>query len=352
MGILEGILFILFFCIIFFFLNFYVWGRIFYFLNLGRGKKFYTGLIFLSTSYLIAMGLLRLSENIFTTIIYIFASVWLGVLFLTFCCLIVGELVNLWGKIRKKIIGISILCVVAMLSLFAVINASFLVVQKIELSFAKQLKVVQLSDVHIGTVRNDEYLQKIVRKVNELQPDIVLITGDMVDGSAAVRPGMFDELKKIKSKVYFVTGNHETYEADLADVLKIISSSGVEILDNRVVEFKGVQIVGVSYNMKRGHLREELSKLNIDKEKPAILMYHEPRDGAVAQDFGIDLMLSGHTHDGQIDPFNLPVKAAYRHSRGLYELGAMRWYISPGTGTWGPPMRLGSKNTITLFELQ
>jgi hypothetical protein len=352
MGILEGILFILFFCAVFFLLNLYVWGRIFYFLNLGRGKKFYSGLVLLSSSYLIAMGLLRLSENFFTTIVYIVASVWLGILFLTFCCLLVGEVVNWFKKFRKKTIGIAVLVLTASLSLFSLINASFLDVQTINLNFPQPLKVVQLSDVHVGTVHNEEYLERITKKVNALNPDVVLITGDLVDGSAAMRPGMFDELKKIKAKIYFSTGNHETYEGNIADVLKIITDSGIEVLDNRAVDFQGVQLVGVSYKMQRDNLKTELEKINIDKTKPTILMYHEPRDGDVAADFGVDLMLSGHTHNGQLAPFNLAVKLVYPYINGIYNVGNMNWYVSPGTGTWGPPMRLGSQSTITFFDLK
>lgn len=138
----------------------------------------------------------------------------------------------------------------------------------------------------------------------------------------------------------------------MSEVLPIIKNTGVNIIDNEVVDFQGIQIVGVSYHMVPEHLEQELSKLNLDKNKPTVLMYHEPRDSEVANKFGVDLMLSGHTHNGQLFPFNLFVLMVYPKIYGVYDIGDMILRVSSGTGTWGPPMRLGSNNEITFLDLK
>jgi len=251
----------------------------------------------------------------------------------------------------KKKIGLVIIAVSLLISLYAIINARFPEVHAETINFPANLKIVHLSDVHIGTVNSENYLRNIVEKTNELNPDVVLITGDLVDGSAKITPEMLSPLKELKAPVYFTTGNHESYEG-LSEVLPIIKNTGVNIIDNEVVDFQGIQIVGVSYHMVPEHLEQELSKLNLDKNKPTVLMYHEPRDSEVANKFGVDLMLSGHTHNGQLFPFNLFVLMVYPKIYGVYDIGDMILRVSSGTGTWGPPMRLGSNNEITFLDLK
>jgi predicted MPP superfamily phosphohydrolase len=208
-----------------------------------------------------------------------------------------------------------------------------------------RLRAVQLSDIHIGSVHNSNYLQSIVEKTNALNPDVVFITGDLVDGSAPMHAGMFDELKGLKAPAYMILGNHETYEG-VPEFLEIVKTTGIPVLRDEAVEFKGVQIVGLDFKDERGNASRQYLK-TVDYSKPTIVLHHIP--------VGVDemksgVMLSGHTHNGQIIPWNLFVRMAFKHVHGLYKTGDAYIYVSPGTGTWGPPMRLGSWNQITLLE--
>jgi len=173
---------------------------------------------------------------------------------------------------------------------------------------------------------------------------------DMVDGSAQLHKHTFCALNKIKAPFLFVTGNHETYEG-LEEVFRVLNPTNIKMLSNEMFEFNGIQIIGVNYSFDQDHLKNMLHSLKIEKSKPSILMYHLPQGLDVANEAGVDLQLSGHTHNGQIFPFSLLVKLLFPYNNGLYEYNGTCLYVSQGTGTWGPPMRLGSKNEITLIKL-
>ena len=130
------------------------------------------------------------------------------------------------------------------------------------------------------------------------------------------------------------------------DVLK---STKLQILDDKAVKFKGVQIVGISFVQDRHYLKTALKKFNITQ--PSILLYHNPEGLQYASEAGISLQLSGHTHNGQIFPFTGIVKIAFPKIKGLYDIDGMKLFVSQGTGTWGPPMRLGSVNEIAVLRL-
>jgi predicted MPP superfamily phosphohydrolase len=136
-------------------------------------------------------------------------------------------------------------------------------------------------------------------------------------------------------------------------VKETIKNLDLRLLDNEMVLENGVQIIGVNdrQSLHGTNLASILDGLAIDTGVPALLMYHSPADWAVARKHGVDLMLSGHTHNGQIYPFNLLVRIFFKYVNGLYEEEGKHLHVSPGTGTWGPPMRLGSRNQVTLITL-
>jgi len=242
-----------------------------------------------------------------------------------------------------------VLGIALLISAVALFNGHTLVVEEVELEgFGTELNIVQLSDIHVGSVRGDGYLKRIVEKVNKLEPDAVVITGDLFDGSAPLHDDMIDPLNDIVAPVYFISGNHEMYEG-IDEIRRIISNTKLHDLDDKVVEIKGVQLIGVGFEQQKNNLNGNIP--SFDKDKPAILLHHIPEGVDYAKSTGIDLMLTGHTHNGQIVPFNLLVKMIFSRSEGLYDVDGMKLYVSPGTGTWGPPMRLGSMNEITLLHL-
>ncbi|MBR9691127.1 metallophosphoesterase [Candidatus Woesearchaeota archaeon] len=338
------------FLIMYFGMHFYAFFRLFGTFSWNMGFWFYSITIFFTLTYISSAFLQKVYRNIYTKIFYIASSIWMGMVFLLFSTFLVLEPFRIFFDMGTKT-GVGVILFVILLSVYSSINHFFIRVKTIDVPFDAKLNIVHLSDLHIGTINNHNYMKKLVKKVNSLRPHVVLITGDLVDGSAPLNPSMFEPLKQINTRTYFVSGNHEFYEG-LTEVIPIIKSANIEVLKNEIVDFKGAQIIGVEYSENKGHLRHMLSFLSIDKKKPTILMYHAPIELGHAHKAGVDLMLSGHTHAGQIFPFTFFVWLAYPRFNGLYKYKDTHLYVSPGTGTWGPPMRLGSFNEITLLKLK
>lgn len=216
-------------------------------------------------------------------------------------------------------------------------------------------KLLHLSDLHLGPIWRQKRYEKILRVVNKLNADLVCITGDLFDGLDSDF-SWFTELKiKAKEGVFYSHGNHDLI-LGAKKVEELLSSSNIKILDNTMVEIKGLQIIGLScYYQGRLDVKGKiLSNLNYTEAKPSIMLYHEPKDIDLARQAGIDLQLSGHTHGGQFFPFNLIAKLLFTgFSSGLYQLaGGFSLSLSAGAGTWGPPLRLFTKSEYSLIELE
>jgi hypothetical protein len=347
------IIFLSVFLAVYFALNSYVVLKLASLLKYQNNAVILGLIIFFTAGFPLATLIERFIPNLISRIFYTIASTWVGVMFLLFSTLVVYEIIRFFIKIDPKIACMTILIFVLIISLISIINAFFVVVKDVEVpitNLKEELSIVQLSDIHIGTIRNSAFMNKVVEKTNKLDPDVVVITGDVVDAASRLEPEMFSPFDKLRARVFFVTGNHETYEG-IDNVYKLLDNSKIKILDNEVSSFDGIQIIGIEYSENKTHLKEKLSELNFDKNKPAILLYHSPSGMEYAKEYGIDLQLSGHTHAGQIFPFTLLSRIFFPKVRGLYDLDGMYLYVSPGTGTWGPYMRLGSRNEITLLKL-
>jgi predicted MPP superfamily phosphohydrolase len=159
---------------------------------------------------------------------------------------------------------------------------------------------------------------------------------------------------KAPQGVFFITGNHEEF-GDSTAFINAVKSVGIRTLVDEKTEVDGVEIIGVDYHnaSDKKQFAHILSKLAIDKAKPSILLKHEPKDIDVARDAGISLQISGHTHRGQLWPFEYMAKLVYKgFSYGLKSLGTTQVYVSSGVGTWGPPMRVGTDGEIVVFTLK
>ena len=221
-----------------------------------------------------------------------------------------------------------------------------------------RFKIVQISDVHLGLIVREKRLKRILEKVNAEQPDILVSTGDLVDGqinNLADLANMFGQVKTRYGK-YAITGNHEFY-AGLDRALEFIKKSGFSILRGRSISVAGViNIAGVDDPAgKRYQLSEAISEnellSNLPEEKFTLLLKHRPWvDEKSARLF--DLQLSGHVHKGQIFPFYFFVKLSNPNDIGLSRLpGGSYLYVSRGSGTWGPPMRFLAPPEVTVIEL-
>jgi predicted MPP superfamily phosphohydrolase len=215
-------------------------------------------------------------------------------------------------------------------------------------------KVVFVSDIHIGAIWNRHSTMRIVEKIRKESPESVLIGGDAFDGVKCDGDDFtipFSSLHPPKG-IYFISGNHEYINNNNGFFFEAVRKAGVRILNNEKVDFDGIQLLGVDW--KDSHAAADferiLKDIHIDRSKPSILLKHEPNDLAVAEKAGVSLQLSGHTHQGQIFPLSLITKRIYRgYDYGLKKLGSMMVGVSSGVGTWGPPLRFGTKSEIIVI---
>lgn len=224
----------------------------------------------------------------------------------------------------------------------------------------KGFKIVQISDIHIGEMTTAADLAEIVAIVNRLQPDMVAITGDLVDGEAAQLRGELVPLGGLRAKegMFFVTGNHEYYSG-AEDWLPEIERLGVRILRNERTELRrggdSLVIAGVN-DHKAGRFGDapdyERALGGIEPGRTVILLAHQPIAAQKAAAWQPDLVLSGHMHGGQIWPFKYFVLLQQPYIRGLYREGETQLYVNQGTATWGPPMRVGTEKEITELILK
>jgi predicted MPP superfamily phosphohydrolase len=216
-------------------------------------------------------------------------------------------------------------------------------------------KIVFISDVHLGNVRGRRYMARVVRQIQALQPYAVFIGGDLFDGPACNEAALVEPLRELKvpGGVNYITGNHEYYLPNVQRAIEAIRATGVKILNNEKMDMGGIEFVGVDYmaTNKPEKLKEVLEGFHIDRNKPNILLKHEPKDLDIAEAAGMSVGFFGHTHQGQIWPLSLLTKQIYKgFDYGLKPHGTMQVYTSSGIGTWGPPLRLGTRSEIVLVE--
>jgi uncharacterized protein len=222
--------------------------------------------------------------------------------------------------------------------------------------------IVQLSDVHVGPTIGKRFLSRIVDRVNALNPDVIAITGDLVDGSVPRLAQHVAPLARLRARhgVFFVTGNHEYYSgAD--EWCAHLGALGVRVLRNERVSIgsgaDSYDLAGVDdfagHHFGKGHGADLAQALaGRDESREVVLLAHQPRAVVEAERAGVGLQISGHTHGGQIWPFNYLVRLQQPVTSGLQRFGRSLIYVSNGTGYWGPPMRLGSPAEITQLVLE
>ena len=221
--------------------------------------------------------------------------------------------------------------------------------------------IVQISDVHVGPTIRARYVEGIVEAVNRLNPDLVAITGDLVDGSVPELGAQVAPLARLVSRhgSYFVTGNHEYYSG-VEPWLVELHRLGIKVLHNEhvVIERGGAKLVlaGVP-DYSAGHFDEahrsdaRAALAGAPAGAVKLLLAHQPRSAPAAAEAGFDLQLSGHTHGGQFLPWRFFVQFQQPFTSGLHKVGRMWIYVSRGTGYWGPPKRFGAPSEITELRL-
>jgi uncharacterized protein len=270
-----------------------------------------------------------------------------------------------------------------------------------------------VTDTHLGHIRNGRFIRRAVRKLTSLRPDVVFLAGDVYDGTAAdfeklaepwaeliaslndsvassaeshhggtetrrkAKVGSSRDYAELNDPVrngglrreqsatavleespflgvYYILGNHEEFYSH-AEFLPPLERSGVRFLNNEKVDLDGLQLVGVHYRDAIGeeHYRQVLRRMDIDRSRASILLLHAPVRMAVAEEEGISLQLSGHTHGGQFFPYTLVARRVWgKFIHGLQQLGKLQIFTSYGAGTWGPPMRVGTRPEIVMIRFE
>jgi len=218
--------------------------------------------------------------------------------------------------------------------------------------------IVQLTDIHLGVIVDGGRLEKIVATVNGLHPDLVVVTGDLMDENADRQLALADPLQRIQSRygLLAVTGNHEYY-AGAEKIIRHGAEIGMRfLLNEKIVLPNGLVVCGLNdpTAARMGGAKVSLADVLGDagRTAPVVLLHHQPTIFPQAGDLGVDLMLSGHTHNGQLWPLARISKRIYPYVHGLYVRGASRLYVSAGVGTWGPPMRLAAAPEIVRIRLR
>jgi predicted MPP superfamily phosphohydrolase len=325
------------------------------------------GLGFLSVSFVAASLLAYRYTNAPLRAFYRAAAVWMGMLtFLFFAAVFSWVIFGVARLLRQDVnfhrIVEFLYGAAAVTGLYGVINAGWTRITRTTVRLAnlpaawRGRTAALISDVHLGHVRNGNFLRRMVAKILQEAPDAIFIAGDLYDGTAIDARRAAEPLSELVAPhgVYFVAGNHEQFRDD-SKYLNAIMAAGVRVLSNEKVEADGLQIAGVSYlSATHGeHFASVLRGIRLDRDRASILLTHAPDHPEVAEAAAVSLQLSGHTHLGQFVPWSWMARRVYRQFvYGLNRIGKMQVFTSSGAGTWGPPLRLGSNPEIVMLQFE
>jgi hypothetical protein len=315
----------------------------------------------LSVSLVLTSFLAFRYSNLLVRGLYTVAASWLGLLYLfilaSVLCWTFYGLTKLFHVPLNEKILIGVLMSIALLaSIYGFINSGMIRITRVNLPLPncpdqwKGKTAVWVSDTHLGPLRNYGFAQHLAARIESMHPDILFIGGDLYDGEAVDLDRVIEPFSRISPRfgTYFVTGNHEEF-GDNTRYLEAIRRAGIRVLYNEKVDLDGLQIIGVDYRDSRSEdqFRTILEKIDIDPGKPSILLKHAPLNLQVCRERGISILLSGHTHQGQVFLFRFITAKVYRgYDYGLKWFGNLLVYTSSGAGTWGPPMRIDTKPEI------
>ena len=381
---MRNIQFIIFFSIviaIYSLLSFYIYSKGLQAFPSGSQVRVYYRLtfLFLASSYIIARFLERWWLSAVSDVFMWIGSFWLAAFFYFLLIAVTIDLVRLVNYIVpfipkalthsfefRRMIFWSIISLVVIILLVGFVNALSPRIKKLDLAIDKKvegvdtLTIVFASDIHLGTLVGPRRTNSIIKKINQLNPDLILLGGDIVDEDLApvIRNNLGESLQKLRAPlgVLGITGNHE-YIGGAEQAVKYLEAHGITMLrDSSLLVDDKYYIIGREDRDKprfSGRNRKEIAQLlsGIDKTKPLILLDHQPFELDKKEKEGIDLTLSGHTHHGQMWPLNYLTRAIYEVSWGYKKKGNTHVYVSSGVGGWGPSVRIGNRPEIVLINL-
>jgi predicted MPP superfamily phosphohydrolase len=323
------------------------------------------GLGLLSVSLVLTSLITFRYDHFLARFFYTTASSWLGILYLfilaaTLTWISYGLSKGFQLPLNHKLLMEILMGMALLASLYGFINSGMIRITRMSLSLPglpghwKGKTAVWVSDTHLGHVRNYGFASKTAKLVEGLSPDVLFIGGDLYDGTAVDLDHVIEPFSRISAPygTFFITGNHEEF-GDNTPYLQAVRRAGIRVLLNERVDLDGLQIIGVDYRDSRNkeRLKTILQKAGIDRHKPSILLTHAPLHLEVAEEEGISLLLSGHTHHGQVFLFRWITSLVYDgYDYGLKWYKNLLVYTSSGAGTWGPPMRLDTKPEILAIK--
>ncbi len=338
------------------------------------------GIVFLASAFLVGRFTERISVNTVSTILIWIGSFWLAIMVYLVLQLAVIDIFRGLDKLfhffpafltenPMKVrwnLSIIVVAITFVVVLIGHINTWIPVVKNYQIpvgkhaGMLKSLRIVAFSDVHLGTIIEKRHLKDIVNKVNDLNPDIILIPGDIIDEDIApvIHSNVGELLIKLKAKygVFAVTGNHE-YIGGVNKAKKYLTEHNIQLLnDTAMLIDNSFYVVGREDLTKRqfsGFKRKELAEImeGVDLSYPVILLDHQPIGLNQAVEAGVDLQLSGHTHHGQLWPFNVITNLVFENGKGLLKKEDTHILVSSGIGVWGPPVRTNSRPEILNITL-
>ncbi len=300
-------------------------------------------------------------------VIYALSAAWMGALNFAFfasvaCWIVAGAYWITGSTLPRFTVAVVLFGVALAATIYGLINATVIRVSRVTVKLPNLPQAWQgrtaalLTDLHLGPLSGPAFLKRAIAQLRSLQPDAVFISGDMFDGPTLGLDELVAPWREYSAPqgIFYVTGNHDEF-AERSLYLDPARRVGLQVLNNEKVNLDGLQLIGL-HDSEAGNpkeFRDILNKLQINRQEPSILLAHRPINLSVAEEASISLQLSGHTHGGQIWPWNLLVSRIYgRAAHGLSRLKNLQVYTSYGVGTWGPPLRIGTNSEIVLLQFE
>lgn len=340
-------------------------------------KRAYIGIfLIIASSFFVGVFLEKTASSAISEWIFRIGSFWLAFMLYFGIALFLIDLLRIansffhflpeFTPVMRFRTGLTVLAAVSLVVLAGHLNALWIHVNEITLNIPKkvsgpsEVKILMASDIHLGALIGENRERRFVEIIQAQKPDLVLLCGDLVDGEIApvLRKNLGKHIQEIKTPlgVWAISGNHE-YIGGIDKTLPYLKSINIKVLiDETVVLSNGIQLVGRNDRAgRRGPVgMKPLSDLiqELDPEKPIVVMNHQPYDLSEASDNQVDLHLSGHTHHGQLWPFNFLTRSIFELSYGYLKKGNTHFYVSSGYGTWGPSVRIGNRPEVVVFKLK
>ena len=291
----------------------------------------------------------------------------LSVLVILLLVLLVMDLIHMIFPFRKSLFITLTLLLTGTVSCYGLVHAATPKWKEVTIDLPKlshEITAVQLTDLHIGHFRGRRHLERLVRKVNDRNPDVIFFTGDFIESWYNCSEEAIAPVRQFKAPVFFVDGNHDTY-VDASLVKDLCRKVGFHVLENEAADIDGLQIIGLDYMVadkdSRDDMHAALTDRTIRSTMPlmgvadsvaSVVLHHSPVGAEYIEKAGADLFLSGHTHGGQFFPLTLINDHLFEYNRGLYRRGKLTVYVSCGSGTFGLPLRFGTDSELTLLHLK